>query len=180
MNWKAIGIGTGIGSLIVGGIIFLPKLIRLSKAAPNLDVIPFVKIHKLGLDGITIRLDVNMKNPTMVDFKMKFPYVKLAYNGIIIGSSQSVNKDIGLSALGEANISAIMVNIPVLSVLTGGMALLKALQSGEVINLDVISTTHIDPYWKYNNETKEWKRQPNAGKKSLINYSSTQTISLSK
>lgn len=178
--WKKIAIGGGISGILIGGFIFIPKLIRLKNVSPELDVVPMAKIHKIDFSGITIRIDVQLKNPTVADFKMKYPYIRLSYKDTTIGTSQSVDKDIEMSGFGEANISEIMMNVPILSLLSLSGNLLKAIQNNEEVKVDITTITHIDPYWKYDKEKEEWVRLPNLGKKSLIPYSETKTVTLKK
>ncbi len=178
--WKKITAGTILGGVIIGGVIFIPKLITLSNASPELDVIPTAKIHKLDFTGVTIRIDVQLKNPTAASFKMKYPYVRLSYKGTTIGTSQSVNKEIEMPGFGEANINQIMMNVPLLSVFSMAGALLKAVQANEEVKVDITTMTHIDPYWKYDEDKKEWTRLINLGKKSEIKYSKTQSVNLRK
>lgn len=179
-NWKKIAIGTGVGGIIIGGIIFIPKLIKLAGASPELDVIPTAQIHKVDLTGITIRLDVQLKNPTTAAFKMKYPYVRITYKGTTIGTSQSVNEDIGMPGFGEANINQIMIHVPMMSLLSLSGTLLKAVQNNEEVGVDVTTVTHIDPYWKYDETKKEWKKLISLGKSTLIPYSKTQSVTLRK
>ena len=179
-NWKNIAVSAGIGGVIIGGLFFIPKLVRLKNAAPELDVVPSIQLHKIDGKGITVRMDVNLKNPTPADFKMKYPYIRLSYKDNIIGTSQSVNKDIGMPAFGEANIQQIMMTIPLLSLLSMGGGLLEAIQNNSGVKMNVTIITHIDPLWKYDTTTNEWKQLINLGKKALINYSQTKTLTLKK
>lgn len=178
--WKKITVGALAGGVLIGGVLFIPKLIKLKNASPELDVIPKAKIHKLDFTGLTIRVDVQLKNPTTAAFKMKYPYIRLSYKGSVIGTSQSVNKDIEMPGLGEANISQIMMHVPITSVLSMAGTLLKAVQNNTEVKVDITTITHIDPYWKYDEDKKEWKRMVNLGKKSLIPYNKTQSVSLRK
>ena len=178
--WKKISIGAGVGGVLVGVFLFLPKLIKLKNAAPELDTIPTAKIHKLNFSGLTIRIDVQLKNPTGVDFKMKYPYIRLSYKGSVIGTSQSVDTDIEMKGFGEANISEIMMHVPMLSLLSMAGKLLQAVQNNEEVKVDITTITHIDPYWKFDKEKNEWGRLVNLGKKSVLPYSHTQTVTLRK
>jgi hypothetical protein len=178
--WKKITAGTLVGGVIIGGVLFIPKLIKLKNAAPELDVIPTAKLHKLDFTGVTIRIDIQLKNPTSAAFKMKYPYIRLSYKGSVIGTSQAVNKDIGMPGFGEANIDQIMMNVPLMSVFSMAGALLKAVQSNEEVKIEVTTLTQIDPFWKYDEDKKEWIRLINLGKKSLIPYTKTQTVTLRK
>lgn len=178
--WKKIAAGTLAGGVIIGGIIFIPKLIKLKNAAPDLDVIPTAKIHKLDFTGITIRIDVQLKNPTSAAFKMKYPYIRVSYEDSVIGTSQSIDKDIEMPGFGEVNITGIMISVPITSVLSMAGSLLKAVQNNTEVKVDIVTVTHIDPYWSYNANTKEWKRLINLGNKSTIPYNKSQSITLRK
>lgn len=184
--WKKITVGALAGGVIIGGVLFIPKLIKLKNASPELDVVPTAKIHKLDFTGVTIRIDVQLKNPTTADFKMKYPYIRLSYKGSVIGTSQSVDKDIEMASFGEANITQIMMHIPITSVLSMAGALLKAVQNNTEVKVDITTITHIDPYWKVIEEDQEgekvkvWKRLVNLGKKTLIPYNKQQSVTLRK
>ena len=173
-------IGAIGGAVLIGGVIFLPGLLKTGMAAPQLDVIPRAMIHKIDLSGITVRLDVQINNPTTVDFKMKYPYFRLVYDGTTIGSSQSINQDVGMDHLGEAHFSNILFNVPLLSLFSIASSLIKAASNKEEIKMQVEVITHIDPYWKYDDETKKWKRLPNLGTTSMIAVTKTYPVTLLK
>jgi hypothetical protein len=173
-------IGTLGGAALISGAIFIPKLIETNNAAPEIDVVPKAMVHKIDFSGITLRLDVQLKNPTKVDFKMKYPYFRIVYKGSVIGSSQSINQDVGMPHLGEANFNNILIKIPLFSAFTVVGGLLKSLQSGEEVKMEVTTKTHIDPYWKFDEKDNEWKPRPNLGKTSLIEVTKTQVVTLLK
>ncbi|MFL5763570.1 MAG: hypothetical protein ACJ77K_06465 [Bacteroidia bacterium] len=176
--WKKVAAGTLTGGILIGGVLFIPKLLRLKAAAPQLDVIPSAKIHKLDFTGVTIRIDVKLKNPTSAAFKMKYPYIRLTYKDYVIGTSQSVDQDIEMPPFGEANIDAIMFNIPILSVIGMAGALLKAVQNNLAVEVDIATITEIDPYWRFDDDAKTWKRMINLGTKSMIHFENKITVSL--
>lgn len=175
---KKIAIGVGSAAALVGGIIYLPRLFRLKSGAAEMDVIPKGMIHKVDISGITVRLDVQLKNPTNNQFKFKYPYIRLSYKGTAIGTSQSVNEDIGMKAFGEVNIQRIMVHIPTLGALSTISSMLKAIKNNEQINMEVKTLTQIDPYWLFNEETKKWERKKTISGKTLIPYKVTKPITL--
>lgn len=180
-RYKLIIGAVGGAALIGAGVIFIPPLLKTNNAAPDLDAIPSAMLHKVGLDGITIRLDVKVKNPTEANFKMKYPYFRLKYKGDSIGTSQSINQDVAMKQMGEANFNNILLNIPLFSSLTSAVSLVKAAMAKEEINLEVEVMTHIDPYWKYDPDKDEWSRRPNLGKNtSLIEVKKAIPITLNK
>lgn len=140
-NLKKIITGTAIGAAVVAAVTWLA---RMNRASVNLEVVPAIKLHKLDLQGLYIRVDLQLKNPTRSAFKLKYPFIKLSYKGTSVGSSQVVNQDITLPAFGEAQISEIMIRIPVLNIFSTAGKLFTALQNNEAIAMDVTVTTTID------------------------------------
>ena len=131
----------GAGVVLTGGYLF-----KMSKASANIETETIAKIHKFDLSGITIRVDAKIKNPTEGSLKIKYPFVKLSYKGNTIGSSQSIDQDITIPKFGEANIEAIMINIPLTGIFSVAMDLLKALKSGTGVKIGVkIMTTIYTP-----------------------------------
>lgn len=100
------------GGLIAGYSYYL----RIKKTKSQLQIVPTAKVHQVNWDGIIIRLDLLLKNPTKGSFSVKFPFVKLTYKESLVGSSQVVNKDIKIPAYGEAKIEKILVHIPALHI----------------------------------------------------------------
>lgn len=142
--WK-IALGTLVTGAMAGGIAYVMKLKR---TGAELEAIPTAMIHRLGVKGLILRIDVLMKNPTGGTLKIKFPFLKMIYKGSTIGSSQVIDKDITLPAFGEAQISKIMISIPVTNILSVAGALIRALLQKQRVNVDVKTITTIDLGWK--------------------------------
>jgi hypothetical protein len=140
-TWKKIAAGTVIGGVLIGGTMYV---IRLNNTSAQLETIPMVKVHKLDLTGLTLQVDVQLKNPTRTAFKIKFPFIKLLYKGATIGSSQAVDKDITIPAFGEAVINQIMIRIPLLNIFSLSGGLIKAVRNNESAKIDVMTITTID------------------------------------
>lgn len=144
-NWKRIIVGTGIGAGVIGAIAYFS---RLNRTNTELETVATAKLHSLKLDGLIVRIDVNIKNPTSGTFKIKFPFVKLLYKDKTIGSSQVVNKDITIPEYGEAVVEAIMVKIPVTGLLSLGGGLFSLLSKNQAVTISVKTITTIDLGWK--------------------------------
>ncbi len=138
-----LGLGIG-GGLAAGGV----YLWRLKNTSVSLEVVPTVTLHKVDLQGIILRVDVQLKNPTRTGLKLKFPFIKLLLKSESIGSSQAVNKDIALPAFGEAKFEGIMIRIPMLSLLSTANSLLQAVQQGSAFKIGVTTMTTIDLGWR--------------------------------
>ena len=117
---------------------------NLKKAQAELVVVPKASIYHLSWDGLTIRLDVLLKNPSNGSFSLIVPFIKLLYKDTIVGSSTPVNKEFKLQANGELMIDKIMVQIPMTNVFSVGFALIKAITNGEAAILTVRTTTTIN------------------------------------
>lgn len=134
-----------VGTLVSGGLIAgYSYYLKMQRTQAELEVIPDAKLHLVNWDGITIRIDLLMKNPTKGSFSIKFPFVKLTYKENVVGSSQVLNKDIKIPAFGEAKIEKILVNIPILSIFSVSSSILKAIQKKEPITIKATLITTID------------------------------------
>lgn len=144
-TWKKIAVGTVVGGALIGGTVYV---VRLNKMNAELETLPMAKIHKLDLSGLTIRVDVQLKNPTRTPFKIKFPFIKLVYKGTTVGSSQVVDKDISIPAFGEAVVEQMMIRVPLMNIFSLSGSLLRAIQNKEPVKIDVKTLTTIDLGWK--------------------------------
>jgi hypothetical protein len=144
-NWKKILIGTGITAGVVSALTYASKLMR---TGAQLESVASAMIHALKLDGLTVRIDVVLKNPTGSSLKLKFPFVKLLYQGKVIGTSKVIDKDITLPKNGEAKVSGIMVTMPATGLLSLGGGLLSVLTKKQPAPISVKTITTIDLGWK--------------------------------
>lgn len=143
---KKILIGLGIGSGAFAAYTYVRKLLR---AAQQMQSVASVMIHSIDLTkGMTIRVDVRLKNPNDVAFKIKFPFVKLLYKGAVVGSSQVINIDKMLPAFGEAVFESIMINIPLLGLASTMIGVASSVLKGEAVQVTCLTISTIDLGWK--------------------------------
>ena len=136
------------GTLIGGGLIACYSFVtRMKRMKAELEAEPKASIYKADLTGITIRLDLVLKNPTKGSFSLKFPFIKLTYKGAAIGSSQVIDKDITLPAFGQATIDKILVDLPMQSIFSVSTSILNAVEKKEAVKIEatIISTISIGP-----------------------------------
>ena len=129
---KILLLGTGIAA--TGGTVYAFRLKRFAKKA---EIISRVNVHKIALDGITLRVDSLVKNPTSLGVSMKFPFVKLVYKDATIGTSVAVNKDVKIPKNSQVQLDPMMIQIPLLGFFSLGADLLKAFTDGTPIKLAV-------------------------------------------
>jgi hypothetical protein len=145
MNTGKILTGTAVGGVVLAIAAYFTNI---SRAQAQLQVIPTANIHKLSLAGLSIKVDALLKNPTGASFKIKYPFVKLEHKGLLVGSSQVIDKDITIPAYGQVFIEGIMVNIPVLSVFSTAFDLAKSLMNDKPIAFTVGVITTVSLGWK--------------------------------
>lgn len=133
--------GTVIGA---GAIAAIAYLRNIKRAQAQLEIIPVINIHQISLEGLTVRVDALLKNPTGASFKIKYPFVKLNHKDALLGSSQAVNKDIKIPAFGQVMIKDIMIKVPVLSFFSVGYDIIKALMNKQPITLTISVITTAD------------------------------------
>ncbi len=187
-NWKKIGWITGISTASLTGLFFVARglfnktydLNELKKLSDQLQVNPSAKIHKIDFTGLTIRIDVKLINPTDNGFKMKYPFIQVGYNGKSIGSSQASAEILSIPPNEEYPIKAIMLNFPLIGMLSLVGGLFKSLQSGEAVKIKVATTSKIDPLWKVSDG--KWEPLKDYGVKVLraIPYGNIQEVTLKK
>jgi hypothetical protein len=141
--------GKVIATTLVGAGLYAgySYYVKMKKTQAELEVVPDASIDSVNLNGITIRLDLLLKNPTNGSFKMKFPFMKIKYKDSLIGSSQVVDKDITIPAFGQVKIDKIMVNIPIISIFSMGASVLKAIKAQEEVLIIATCQTTIDLGW---------------------------------
>jgi len=144
-TWKKILIGSSLAGALVAGYNYVRNL---NNAQNQLETLVSANIHKISLSGLIVRLDITLKNPSKGSFSIKYPFVKLIYQGSTIGSSLVVDKNIKLSAFGQAVISGIMVEIPVSGILSSAFSAIKDLLADKGVKVTVKTITAIDLGWK--------------------------------
>ena len=136
------------GSVIgIGAIATIAYLNRINRAQVQLQVIPNASIYQLSLDGLTIKVDALLKNPTGASFRIKYPFIELTHKNILVGSSQVINKDIRIPAYGQVLIKDMMVKIPVLSFFSVVYDMVKSLMNKQSIVFTVGVITTVDLGW---------------------------------
>ncbi len=132
-----------LGGAIAGGSYFY----NMRRASVQLEVIPKAYLHSLSWSALTVRVDALLKNPTRSSFKVKFPYIRLTYGDTLLGSSQMINKDIQVPSFGQVVIDGMMVELPVISILSGASKVIKALYDNQPVKLKATVITTIDLSW---------------------------------
>ena len=133
-----------IGGAAIAGWTYVKNLKR---AKAELEVTPKATLQQLSWDGLTIKIDVLLKNPTKGSFSVKFPFVILLYKDTTIGSSQALNKEFKLPQFGEVLIDKIMMQIPMTSAFSVVFTLIKALFNKEAVTLTIRTLIHINLGW---------------------------------
>lgn len=137
-DWKKIIIGTGItaGLAAIGY-----KLLSAKKTGQQLEVVHMAMIHKVDTKGVSIRLDVVLKNPGSDELIIKHPFVKVEYKGTTLGSSQVSNVDIKIAKFSEQKLQPIYISIPLKGIFSLAFNLLQAITRKEEIKVNIKTIT---------------------------------------
>lgn len=150
MKSKYILMGAGTLAALYGAS-YLLKLNRLSN---ELETVTKASIHKVSLQGIQLKIEVTLKNPSGGSIKVKQPFVKMIYNKETLISSQMENVNIEVTKFSEVAMKPIMLNIGFVTLATKVPALLKEYRDTGQLNLVVETITTINdklPYKKVDN-----------------------------
>lgn len=146
-----IGVGT-VAALAYGGS-YLLKLNRLSN---ELESETRVSIHEVSMSGITLTINVKLKNPSGGSLKVKHPFVKMIYGGKTITSSQIKDVNITVGKFSEVALQPIRLTLSFLSLATTVPALIRDYRNTGKLELTVNTITTINdklPYSKTDNIT---------------------------
>lgn len=136
--------GTAIGAGVWAIATYINSMNRVQA---QLQVVPNVMIHQLSLEGLTIRVDALLKNPTRASFKIKYPFIEIINKDVLVGSSDVINKDIKIPPFGQVLVQGMLVKIPVMSFFSVVYDMIKALLNKQAITLTVAVVTTIDLGW---------------------------------
>jgi len=147
VSTKHILFGAGAVAALLGAS-YLLKLNRLSN---ELETVTKVSIYKISLDGIELRIDVTLKNPSGGSVKVKQPFVKMIYGTTTVASSQIMDVNITIPKFSEVNLEPVMIHIGFLNLATTVPGLLKEYRSTGKLTITVKTITTINdslPYTK--------------------------------
>ena len=148
MSFKKIAITVSAAALSITGLAYF---FRLKRTSEQLETYATLNVFKLSFKELVVLVDVKLKNPTGTKFTIKFPFVKLIYKGVTVGSSQVVNRDIVIPDYGEAVAEKIMIPVELKEEVSLGIELITSLLAGEGVKFSVTKITTIDgkiPYEK--------------------------------
>jgi hypothetical protein len=120
---------------------------KMKRTQANLVIIPHAKLHKLSVAGITIRLDIQLKNPSSGSFAIQYPFVEVSHKGLQLASSKVINQQIKIPAYGEAWVKEMMLDVPFMGLVSVAVTLLSELNKGRAVNMQVKTVTEVDLGW---------------------------------
>ncbi|MBT1699474.1 hypothetical protein KK083_21430 [Fulvivirgaceae bacterium PWU4] len=143
---RNIAIGVGAVAALAYGATYLLKLNRLSA---ELETMTKINIHRVTLDGIELRIDVTLKNPSGGSINVKHPFVKMMYKGSTIASSQVKDVNILIPKFSEVTMEPVMIKLGFISLATQVPALLNEYRSSGMMTLEVRTVTTINDSFPY-------------------------------
>ncbi len=135
------------GLALGGGIAAWNYVTQMKKMQDNLEYIPSVNIQGITWNGITLKVDILLKNPSRGSLAIQYPFVKIDYKGTVIGSSQAVPKKIKIPPYGEVIINNVLIVIPVTGLFSVTAEILKNLLANKKVELTLTVMTDITAGW---------------------------------
>ncbi len=139
-----------IGAGVLGAMVGANYLLKLKRLSAELETLTKASIHKIGLTGLTLRIDIMMKNPSGGSVKVKYPFVKLQYQGNTFASSEVKNQDFELPKYGQKQIDPIFISLGFISLATNVPALLKEYRASGKIKITASTISTINNKLPYN------------------------------
>lgn len=126
-------------------------MVKLQRFSKELESITKVSIHKVSLEGIELRIDVTLKNPSGGSLRVKQPFVKMIHEGATVASSQIADVNITVPRFSEVSMEPIRLTIGFLMLAAKFPTLLREYRDSGQIRLVVKTVTTINdrlPYTK--------------------------------
>jgi protein-disulfide isomerase len=145
-----------LGASTLAALYGVSYMMKLNRFSQELETVTKASIYKVSLQGIELRIDVALKNPSGGSVRVKQPFVKLIYNNATVASSQIENVNVTVPKFSEVNMEPIQINIGFLTLAAKFPALLKEYRDTGQINLVVKTITTINdklPYTSTENIT---------------------------
>lgn len=155
---NAILLGASALTLLYGAS-YLFKLNRLSN---ELESVTKMSIHSVTLDGIQLRIEVTLKNPSGGSITVKHPFVKLIYGAKTIASSEIKDVNITIPKFSEVNLEPVTIKLGFINLAVTVPALLKEYREQGKLALTIKTITTINdslPYTKTDEILLGSKRQ---------------------
>jgi hypothetical protein len=132
--------GTVAGGAAIGFYAYYRSLRRLQK---NMEVVIKAAVQSVKTEGITIKIDALIKNPTDGEIRMRFPHIRLKFNGETAGSSQVINRDIFFKAYSESKIENILIFIPAYGLAVAAVKAVKDVKEKKAVTITIETSSTI-------------------------------------
>jgi hypothetical protein len=145
---KWIWFGAGGLALAVG----VPYLVNLNRLSVEIETVTKISIYKVKLDGVELKIEVTLKNPTKGSITIKFPFVKMMSEGKVFATSEVRDQDISLNAFSQVSVPPIFVNLSWMNLATTLPSILKKMRNNEPVSIQARTITTINGRIPYSKE----------------------------
>ena len=136
---KEILAGVGISLGTAAGI----RGVRLYQLTKKLVITHRIKVSSLSLKGVTLTIDVVMKNPTASSLTLQYPFLSVMMGNTLLASSEMKDTDIVIKPYSVTEINNITFNLNVLQELNILDSLLTPLATGQPATIRAVTLTRV-------------------------------------
>ena len=123
-------------------ILYTSPIFKAAKTGSNLIVEFSGRIHRVDSKGLTLAVDVKMKNPTAYSLTFLYPFVRLVWNNSDLMSSVVSAEEKTLEKFGELNFP-IYFQLSFMNLFTNVPALFSEYTKKGELSLTVVTTTKV-------------------------------------
>ena len=136
---KDLVVGTTASLAAAAGI----SGIRLYSLSRNLQISHKLKVSNLSLKGITLTIDVVLKNPTGSSMKIQYPFLSVKLGDTLLASSVMKEDWIEIKPYSLTEIKDINFNLSILDELSIASNLLVPLTTGQPATIKAVTQTRV-------------------------------------
>lgn len=132
------------GAAAVGAVLLGRYAYNTYKLSHDLQTDTQVNVYSVSLTGVTLQVDVTLKNPTAGTVNVKYPFIKLMYGSATLASSEPKDASYILPKFGQLKLPSIFIPVSFITLGLTAPALLLAYRQNQGIVLTMKTSTYVN------------------------------------
>jgi len=131
--------GVGVAGITIVGM----RGMRLYSMGNKLQISHRARVSEVGLSGMTLTIDVVIKNPTSGSLTIKYPFLKVMLGNKQLAASEVQNADISIKPNGATEINNITFRLTTMQEISIAASLLIPLVSGQQVKIKAVTDSGV-------------------------------------